>query len=208
MKTTSTILLMFLSMVVTANCVTIIDNFPVNSNFERTNAGGDLNAQGFSFTSDSYEISQVSLTLSGLGGGTGFTLNLESDSSGAPSGTSLLSFSGPSTIGSSPATFVFIPDVTLALSANTTYWLTASSSDSVDWYESTNANLGIGTLQGAFRNTGSGWSATGDQFGLQIEANLVPEPSTFILLLLSLPLLSFLRRNNISNKPIDATPGS
>lgn len=103
-------------------------------------------------------------------------MNIESDAGGQPSGSSILSFSDVSRTDEIPATYTFSPESVVRLAANTTYWLTVTSSDSVDWYHSSLVNSESADLLSGLYNDSGSWSNTVEHFGLHVDATAVPEP--------------------------------
>jgi hypothetical protein len=141
---------------------------------------------------------------------TTYQLNLLSDAGGLPS-SSLL----PSPVTgnlSSPGVVNFlyadlVNDPRLSLQSNTSYWLTVAfqfASDTVGQplllpFTSDATQTGPGTIDNLMVNTGSGWGGISEQAVVQIQAEVVPEPTTVALIAMGAALIGWrcMRRKKI-----------
>jgi hypothetical protein len=164
----------------------VVTNFPGGSASQSTYNGGPWNAQGFLTSATAFRLESIQLLLSGLGGGSGFSLSLFGDNGqGAPSDTLLASFTR-SGIGNEIAIYTFAAQGEVILPAHTTLWLVVKSSDLVSWYQSEGDIQGEATMLSALRKNGTEWTPTNGSFTIRIEGTAVPEPSASLLLAMGL----------------------
>lgn len=136
---------------------------------------------------------------------TTYTVNLFTDAAGAP-GTSLLAL-GPATgTLSAPGVVAFtyadlVADPAINLQSNTSYWLTVAftlASSSVGQplrlpFTTGSEQTGPGTIDNLMVNTGSGWSGLSERAVVQVQAEVVPEPSALALAAAGLAILVWRR---------------
>lgn len=123
---------------------------------------------------------------------TTYAVNLLADASGTP-GSSL--FTSPATGSlSAPGVVEFsyadlVADPSIALQSNESYWLTVafqSASDAVGVplllpFTTGSNQTGPGTVDNLMVNTGSGWGGISERAIVQVQAEVVPEPSAIVL---------------------------
>jgi hypothetical protein len=125
---------------------------------------------------------------------TTYAVNLFTDAAGAP-GSSLLAL-GPATgTLSAPGVVEFsyadlVADPSINLQSNTSYWLTVAFQSASDPGAGTALLLpfttgsnqtGPGTVDNLMVNTGSGWGGISERAIVQVQAEVVPEPSAIVL---------------------------
>jgi hypothetical protein len=136
---------------------------------------------------------------------TTYEVNLFTDAAGAP-GSSLLevAYGGGTGTLSAPGVVQFsyadlVADPSIALQSNTSYWLTVAfqyASDVVGVplrmpYTNDLTQTGPGTIDNLMVNTGSGWSGIAERAIVQVQAEVVPEPSAIVLTAAGLAILAW-----------------
>jgi hypothetical protein len=134
---------------------------------------------------------------------TTYAVNLFTDAAGAP-GSSLLAL-GPATgTLSAPGVVEFsyadlVADPSIALQSNTSYWLTvvfqSASEPGVGTalllpFTTGSNQTGPGTVDNLMVNTGSGWGGIAERAIVQVQAEVVPEPSAIVLTAAGLAILA------------------
>lgn len=133
---------------------------------------------------------------------TTYAVNLLADASGTP-GTSLLpgpatgSLSSPGVVAFTYADLVASPQLTLQ--SNTSYWLTVAfqfASDTVGQplllpFTTGSNQTGPGIIDNLMVNTGSGWGGISERGIVQVQAEVVPEPSAIALAAAGLAILGW-----------------
>jgi hypothetical protein len=171
------------------------------SNVNQVPAGnnGVWNAQtlaaSFNTGSVTSYLASVSLGMKSANGiGGHFSVSIYNDTGSSP-GNLLVTLSGNST----PTTtglYIYTNSSVLALSANSTYWIVASSADAVgtnafEWfYTFTGPDAGSFWTTGISKyNSGSGWNASGviQMFSVTVTNPIPPEISLFQPLILTYP---------------------
>jgi hypothetical protein len=166
---------------------------------------GVWNAQSLavSFTTGSAATSLfgVSVSMSAGGDAGHFNLSIYSDAGGSP-GSSLTILSGNG-FPASAGIYTYTNASPLALSANTTYWIVASSPDSTggdayEWNLTFNSALDSGsfwTLGVSKYNDGGGWNSSGtgvyQQFSVIVTNPIAPAISIFQPIVLTYPAVGF-----------------
>jgi hypothetical protein len=92
-----------------------------------------------------------------------------------------------------------VADPSIALQSNTSYWLTVafgSASDVVGVplrmpYTNDLTQTGPGTIDNLMVDTGSGWSGIAKRAIVQVQAEVVPEPSAIVLTAAGLAILAW-----------------
>jgi hypothetical protein len=141
---------------------------------------------------------------------TTYQLNLLSDAGGSP-GSSLLfspisgTLSAPGVLNFTYADLAFAP--TIFLQSDTSYWMSVSfqfASDTIGQplllpFTTDSIQTVPGTIDDLMVNTGSGWSGVSEQCVVQIQAEVVPEPTTFALVAMGAALIGWrcMRRKKI-----------
>jgi hypothetical protein len=135
---------------------------------------------------------------------TTYAVNLFTDAAGAP-GSSLLAL-GPATgTLSAPGVVEFsyadlVADPSIALQSNTSYWLTvvfqSASEPGVGTalllpFTTGSNQTGPGTVDNLMVNTGSGWGGITERAIVQVQAEVVPEPSAIVLTAAGLAILAW-----------------
>ena len=135
---------------------------------------------------------------------TTYAVNLFTDAAGAP-GSSLLAL-GPATgTLSAPGVVEFsyadlVADPSIALQSNTSYWLTvvfqSASEPGVGTalllpFTTGSNQTGPGTIDNLMVNTGSGWGGIAERAIVQVQAEVVPEPSAIVLTAAGLAILAW-----------------
>ena len=135
---------------------------------------------------------------------TTYAVNLFTDAAGAP-GSSLLAL-GPATgTLSAPGVVEFsyadlVADPSIALQSNTSYWLTVvfqfASEPGVGTalllpFTTGSNQTGPGTIDNLMVNTGSGWGGIAERAIVQVQAEVVPEPSAIVLTAAGLAILAW-----------------
>jgi hypothetical protein len=135
---------------------------------------------------------------------TTYAVNLFTDAAGAP-GSSLLAL-GPATgTLSAPGVVEFsyadlVADPSIALQSNTSYWLTvvfqSASEPGVGTalllpFTTGSNQTGPGTVDNLMVNTGSGWGGIAERAIVQVQAEVVPEPSAIVLTAAGLAILAW-----------------
>jgi hypothetical protein len=157
---------------------------------------GDTLSEAATFTAGStLQFSSLDIALSCFGAGlcpANFTVSLNSNSGGQP-GAALESFTVNGAtlqlLGSSNPPLLLSSVLHPTLTTGTQYWITvsATAADSVDWNWNTHGDASPELL-----SDGTGWYALGmppgayDVFGTPVTTAPVPEPSTLVLLGLTL----------------------
>lgn len=133
---------------------------------------------------------------------TTYAVNLFTDAAGVP-GTSLLALgpatgtlSAPGVVGFSQADLVASPSI--ALQSNTSYWLTVAFQSAGDMvgvplllpFTTGSNQTGPGTIDNLMVNTGSGWSGISERAIVQVQAEVVPEPSAIVIMAAGLAILA------------------
>ena len=134
---------------------------------------------------------------------TTYAVNLFTDAEGAP-GSSLLALGPDTGTLSAPGVVEFsyadlVADPSIALQSNTSYWLTVAfqyASDDVMVpllmpYTNDSNQTGPGTIDNLMVNTGSGWSGIAERAIVQVQAEVVPEPSAIALTAAGLAILAW-----------------
>jgi hypothetical protein len=143
-------------------------------------------AASFTMGSVPYTLSDVQVRLSGTVASSTF-YEIESNSSGKPSGTVVSAFTDPTFSGSAATTYPFNAASSIILSANTTYWLvggTTSGTTSILAGSSGTLPSGSGATFGSYAvttNGGTTWGAAGPFLDQKIQLDGVadvPEPET------------------------------
>lgn len=133
---------------------------------------------------------------------TTYAVNLLRDASGTP-GTSLLpgpvtgSLSAPGVVAFAFADLVASPQLTLQ--SNTSYWLTVafqSASDTVGQplllpFTTGSNQTGPGTIDNLMVDTGNGWGGISERAIVQVQAEVVPEPSAIALAAAGLAIVAW-----------------
>jgi hypothetical protein len=134
---------------------------------------------------------------------TTYAVNLFTDAAGAP-GPSLLAL-GPATgTLSAPGVVEFsyadlVADPSIALQSNTSYWLTvvfqSASEPGVGTalllpFTTGSNQTGPGTVDNLMVNTGSGWGGIAERAIVQVQVEVVPEPSAIVLTAAGLAILA------------------
>ena len=134
---------------------------------------------------------------------TTYAVNLFTDAAGAP-GSSLLAL-GPATgTLSAPGVVEFsyadlVADPSIALQSNTSYWLTvvfqSASEPGVGTalllpFTTGSNQTGPGTIDNLMVNTGSGWGGITERAIVQVQVEVVPEPSAIVLTAAGLAILA------------------
>ena len=135
---------------------------------------------------------------------TTYAVNLFTDAAGAP-GSSLLAL-GPATgTLSAPGVVEFfyadlVADRSIALQSNTSYWLTVVFQSASDPgvgtalllpFTTGSNQTGPGTIDNLMVNTGSGWGGITERAIVQVQAEVVPEPSAIVLTAAGLAILAW-----------------
>jgi hypothetical protein len=135
---------------------------------------------------------------------TTYAVNLFTDAAGAP-GSSLLAL-GPATgTLSAPGVVEFsyadlVADPSIALQSNTSYWLTVVFQSASDPgvgtalllpFTTGSNQTGPGTIDNLMVNTGSGWGGIAERAIVQVQAEVVPEPSAIVLTAAGLAILAW-----------------
>ena len=113
------------------------------------------------------------------------------DAGGSAPGTTLATLSNPTFPDNSMHDFTFTPADTVTLSSNTTYWLLLGGAETLNYKWSIIDALPsqpIATLDNYYFSFNNGSSYFGDDGlpgGFAINASVIPEPSTALLMLLS-----------------------
>ena len=158
-----------------------------DSNSQSLNIG-NLYAVSFTMGSQDYSLSDVQIRLT-FSPPANTTFQLRSDTSGHPSGGTLLTFTNP-TFGSGQTTYTFTPGSPFTLAADTTYWLVGSTTSGLNANWAVTSPLtnpsGSGASFGSYADTSTGggtWfnSAATTQFQLDGTTAAVPEPSSLFL---------------------------
>lgn len=124
---------------------------------------------------------------------TTYAVNLLADASGTP-GSSLFTSPATGTL-SAPGVVEFsyadlVADPSINLQSNTSYWLTVAFQSASDPGAGTALLLpfttgsnqtGPGTVDNLMVNTGSGWGGISERAIVQVQAEVVPEPSAIVL---------------------------
>jgi hypothetical protein len=163
-------------------------------------------AGSFTTGSSSTLLGNITLAVAN-GSGSGFSVALHSNAVDRP-GTLLASLAGSSspTVGGN---YSYLPENTITLSANTTYWWVASvpngTSSSYGFNlrstastsESSSAGWTVGDVFRQQNNSG-GWDPTGTPLQFSVSASAIPEPSTYAALggLIALGFAVWRRRRN------------
>lgn len=133
---------------------------------------------------------------------TTYQVNLFTDASGAP-GTSLLTEPATGSLAAAGAAQFAWADLIaaphLALQSNTSYWLTVAFQSASDLVGqpllmpvTTDVDqTGPGTVTSLLLNTGSGWGGISERALVQIQAEVVPEPSALALAAAGLALVAW-----------------
>jgi hypothetical protein len=134
---------------------------------------------------------------------TTYAVNLRTDAAGTP-GTSLLllmpataSLSAPGVVAFSYADLVADPRI--ALQSNTSYWLTvayqsASETPGVQLrlpFTTGSNQTGPGTVDNLMVNTGNGWGGISERAIVQVQVEVVPEPSAIALAAAGIAILAW-----------------
>jgi hypothetical protein len=134
---------------------------------------------------------------------TTYAVNLFTDAAGAP-GSSLLAL-GPATgTLSAPGVVEFsyadlVADPSINLQSNTSYWLTVAFQSASDPGAGTALLLpfttgsnqtGPGTVDNLMVNTGSSWGGISERAIVQVQAEVVPEPSAIVLTAAGLAIIA------------------
>ena len=136
---------------------------------------------------------------------TTYEVNLFTDAAGAP-GSSLLALAyggGTGTL-SAPGVVEFsyadlVADPSIALQSNTSYWLTvvfqSASEPGVGTalllpFTTGSNQTGPGTIDNLMVNTGSGWGGITERAIVQVQVEVVPEPSAIVLTAAGLAILA------------------
>jgi hypothetical protein len=143
-------------------------------------SGGSL-AASFTTGVAATSLSSVSIYMLGLGGPGTFNLSLYSDASGLP-GSNLASLSGNNNPAST-GIYTYTNASSLVLSTNTTYWIVASSPNTLNkayfWLAALNSALDSGSFwtsgSGAV-NTGGGWTSNPGSYQLFSVSVANPQP--------------------------------
>jgi hypothetical protein len=147
-------------------------------------------------------LSVVSVSLASANGSGGhFNLSLYSDAGGSP-GSSLAALSGNDSP-TSAGTYTYTNTSPLVLSADTTYWIVASSPDATgatafQWNLTFSAALDAGsmwTTGGGKYNSGGGWNSSGggvyQQFSVTVANPVPPALAIFQPVALTFPATGF-----------------
>lgn len=133
---------------------------------------------------------------------TTYAVDLFTDASGTP-GTSLLI--GPATASlSAPGVVAFsyadlVADPRIALQSNTSYWLTvafqsASGTPGVQLllpFTTGSNQTGPGTIDNLMVNTGNGWGGLSERAIVEVQVEIVPEPSAIALAAAGIAILAW-----------------
>ncbi len=190
----------------TLNAITLIGNMP-QANDDAISANLTVlrkKAMGFTTDNQAYLLERVDTRLFASTSATTPVLQVWSSMAGGPAGempgTMLEELGTQLTIQAGISTVFFLGG-SLQLAPNTTYWLvmgTPAVSDSYDWRGSLPAitPTGFATHFGSLftANGGSSWTNSSTLNSYMIEATVVPEPATLVVLGLSLLGVLFSRR--------------
>ena len=195
--------LLFAASMGLANATTLSNNLSAPTNYTELVYGSNWTTASFGTGTSASTLTSATLLLQ-LDMGNVMNLDLYSDRNGQP-GSLVGALTGPSSY--NPDTYV--PTVFsgngLSLSANTTYWLVANSSDGqFEWaYTDDNTGSGIGFQHtwGTSTDAGQNWyTSTLQPMQMRVDDNSaspVPEPAAMTLLLLGstvMALTLFVRR--------------
>lgn len=137
---------------------------------------------------------------------TTYTVNLLADAAGTP-GSSLLAL-GPATGSlSAPGVVAFTyadlaADPGINLQSNTSYWLTVAFQSASEPgvgtalllpFTTGSNQTGPGTIDNLMVNTGGGWGGIFERGVVQVQAEVVPEPSAIVLMAAGLAILGWRR---------------
>jgi hypothetical protein len=123
----------------------------------------------------------------------GLALDIYANSSGAPTGSALVTFPTPSFAAGSTADYTLVPTTSFTLLPSTTYWLVASPQApraNLDWAAALGVtSSGIASSAGFYQAASFGGSNVIGEVGLfyqvdgtPLDEGAVPEPGTFALL--------------------------
>ena len=137
-------------------------------------------AQEFTTGGTAVTLSDIIAVLGDASGIFTATASLETNSGDLPSGTVLTTFIVPLIPTGSPADETFIPNASVTLSADTSYWFVLAATGTTGSYQWVYTNTTQANLPNYAVNDGAGWSigAPPGPFLIQVDA---PEPSSLLL---------------------------
>lgn len=174
---------------VTASGQIILGNYPQTNDNTQSAALGELRQKAFRFTmgADSFGAGDLVLRLRNFEASDQVIVELRdfTGSSLIPGTNTLLSFSSPTGGGADVADYLFTPDGSFTLQANTTYWLLVrgAAGTSVDWMASSPGipPTGLATFGSTSFNTNAGGSWTNSGIINTFEFRVIPTPGVLAL---------------------------
>ncbi len=175
-------------MMTTATCgaqTTIVDNLSNTHSAQLyASPGQPLLAQEFTTGSLGYDLGNVVISAFDAGGGTNAPLGVAIWTGNATQPGSLdATLTGTNPTGTTPADYTFSPTGTVALAANTPYWIVLNytgTAGSYGWvYSLDTSSTGPGTMGGIAFNNGSWTYSASANFLSQVNSAAVPEPGMY-----------------------------